>query len=77
MAPVFSGFHQQVRGAKNNPQAKGKGKKKEEKTKKGRKGPKEFRQKDLKDMEQFALCDAMRYVRWMTSGSRYASESAG
>jgi large subunit ribosomal protein L1 len=57
MAPMLSGF-QQVRGAKNNPQAKGK---KKEKPKKGRKGPREFRQKDLKDMEQFSLCDAMRY----------------
>ncbi|KAL5355371.1 ribosomal protein L1-like protein [Aspergillus floccosus] len=58
MAPMLSGF-QQVRGAKNNPQAKGK----KEKPKKGRKGPREFRQKDLKDMEQFSLCDAMRYLR--------------
>ncbi|KAF9883949.1 mitochondrial 54S ribosomal protein mrpl1 [Aspergillus nanangensis] len=60
MAPVFLGFHQQVRGAKNNPQAKGK---KDLPVKKGRKGPKEFRQKNLKDVEQFALCDAMRYIR--------------
>ncbi|KAL4894546.1 ribosomal protein L1 [Aspergillus ambiguus] len=58
MAPMLSGF-QQVRGAKNNPQAKGK----KEKPKKGRKGPREFRQKNLKDVEQFALCDAMRYIR--------------
>lgn len=59
MSPAFSVF-QQVRGVKNNPQAKGKGKKKEAKT--DRKGPREFQQKNLKDMEQYALCDAMRYV---------------
>lgn len=28
--------------------------------KKSRKAPREFQQKDLKDVEQFALCDAMR-----------------
>lgn len=60
IAPVLAGF-QQVRGLKkNNPQAKGKGKKKDTKT--DRRGPREFRQKNLKDMEQYALCDAMRYV---------------
>jgi large subunit ribosomal protein L1 len=59
MTPALSIF-QQVRGFKSNPQAKGKGKKKETKTDK--KGSREFRQKNLKDMEQFALCDAMRYV---------------
>lgn len=53
---VLSGF-QQVRGAKSNPQAKGKGKKE---SKSDRKGPREFQQKNLKDVEQFALCDAMR-----------------
>jgi large subunit ribosomal protein L1 len=58
IAPALSVF-QQVRGAKSNPQARGKGKK-ESKTDK--KGPREFRQKNLKDMEQFALCDAMRYA---------------
>lgn len=60
IAPLFAGF-QQVRGvkSKNNPQAKGKGKKE---TKTDRRGPREFRQKNLKDMEQYALCDAMRYV---------------
>jgi large subunit ribosomal protein L1 len=58
MAPLLSSF-QQVRGAKNNPQAQGK-KNKEKTTKKGKKGPKEFRQRDLKDVEQFALCDAVR-----------------
>jgi large subunit ribosomal protein L1 len=59
VAPAFSVF-QQVRGVKSNPQAKGKGKKKEAKS--DRKGPREFQQKNLKDMEQYALCDAMRYV---------------
>ncbi|KAJ5304250.1 uncharacterized protein N7443_003910 [Penicillium atrosanguineum] len=64
MTPALSIF-QQVRGFKNNAQ-KGKGKKKEVKT--DRKGPREFRQKNLKDMEQFALCDAMRYIRAMEVG---------
>lgn len=59
MAPLLSSF-QQVRGAKNNPQAQGK--KNKEKSKKTKKGPREFKQRDLKDMDQFALCDAMRYV---------------
>lgn len=52
IAPIF----QQVRGAKN---MKGKGK---SQPKQDRRGPREFRQKNLKDMEQYALCDAMRYV---------------
>lgn len=51
---------QQIRGLKSNPQAKGKGKKA---AKPSRRGPQEFRQKNLKDMDQFALCDAMRYVQ--------------
>lgn len=58
IAASFAAF-QQVRGFK---QAKGKGKGKKE-TKSDRKGlSRDFRQKNLKDMEQFALCDAMRYV---------------
>lgn len=60
MAPVLSGFYQQqLRGAKsNNPQAQNKGKK----TSKAKtKGAREFQQKNLKDIQQFALCDAMRY----------------
>jgi len=65
MTPAFSVF-QQVRGVKSNPQAKGKGKKKEAKS--DRKGPREFQQKNLKDMEQYALCDAMRYIRAMEVG---------
>jgi large subunit ribosomal protein L1 len=59
MAPLLSSFHQQVRGAKSNPQAKGK-KDKGKTTKKEKKGPRDFKQKDLKDVEQFALCDAVR-----------------
>jgi large subunit ribosomal protein L1 len=63
IAPAFSTF-QQVRGAKSNPQARGKGKKD---SKSDRKGPREFRQKNLKDMEQHALCDAMRYaIPWVS-----------
>ncbi|EAW14749.1 mitochondrial 54S ribosomal protein uL1m [Aspergillus clavatus NRRL 1] len=60
MAPLLSSF-QQVRGAKSNPQAQGK--KAKGKAKKDKKGPRDFKQKDLKDMEQFALCDAIRYIR--------------
>lgn len=56
IAPVLSSFHQ-VRGAKNNAQGKGKSQPKPD-----RRGAREFQQKNLKDMEQFALCDAMRYV---------------
>lgn len=59
MAPFLSTFYQQqLRGAKsNNPQAQGKGKKAKAKPKKG---AREFTQRDLKDMQQFSLCDAMR-----------------
>ncbi|CEJ60373.1 Putative Mitochondrial large ribosomal subunit protein L1 [Penicillium brasilianum] len=64
IAPSFAVF-QQVRGAKSNPQARGKGKKD---SKSDKKGPREFRQKNLKDMEQFALCDAMRYLRAVEVG---------
>ncbi|PYH96152.1 50S ribosomal protein L1 [Aspergillus ellipticus CBS 707.79] len=56
MAPFLSGF-QQVRPAS---QARGK---KDSTAKKGKKGPREFKQGNLKDLEQFALCDAMRYLR--------------
>ncbi|OQE19486.1 hypothetical protein PENSTE_c015G07865 [Penicillium steckii] len=62
--PSFSVL-QQVRGLKSNPQAKGKGKKA---AKPSRRGPLEFRQKSLKDMDQFALCDAMRYLRAIEVG---------
>ena len=56
IAPLIS--LQQVRGAKSKPQAKKKGK-----GKKAKKGPQEFAQKDLKDIEQFTLCDAIRYTK--------------
>jgi large subunit ribosomal protein L1 len=62
MAPLFPAF-QQVRGAKGNAQkGKGKNKGKDKTVKPDRRGPREFRQRNLKDMEQFALCDAMRYA---------------
>lgn len=57
MTPTLLNFYQQqFRGAKSgNPQGKGK------KTKtKGRKGRREFVQRDLKDIQQYSLCDAMR-----------------
>lgn len=59
IAPFLS--LQQVRGAKSNPQAKKKGKA----AKKDKKGAREYAQKDLKDMEQFTLCDAMRYIHYL------------
>ncbi|KAJ9196547.1 hypothetical protein DTO164E3_3392 [Paecilomyces variotii] len=58
MAPFLLPFQQQVRGVKSNPQAKNK-----KTTKKKEKGAREFKQRDLKDMEQYSLCDAMRYIR--------------
>ncbi|KAJ5270247.1 hypothetical protein N7505_006005 [Penicillium chrysogenum] len=61
IAPVLSPF-QQVRGLKNKP------KKGKEQPTKSRKGPQEFRQKNLKDMPQYALCDAMRYIRAIEVG---------
>ncbi|KAL2863518.1 mitochondrial 54S ribosomal protein uL1m [Aspergillus lucknowensis] len=61
-APILFSY-QQVRGkASSNPQARGK-KSKEKATTKKKKGPREFQQVDLTQMEQFALCDAMRYLR--------------
>lgn len=55
IAPVLSTF-QQVRGLKHKP------KKGKEQPTKSRKAPQEFRQANLKDMPQYSLCDAMRYV---------------
>ncbi|OXV07491.1 hypothetical protein Egran_04746 [Elaphomyces granulatus] len=49
---------QQVRGAKNKFQNKIKGD-----TKKKAKGPREYKRVDLKNITQFSLCDAMRYIR--------------
>lgn len=57
MTPTLLNFYQQqFRGAKSG-NAQGKGKK--TKTK-GRKGRREFVQRNLKDMQQYSLCDAMR-----------------
>ncbi|KAJ6155428.1 hypothetical protein N7470_005994 [Penicillium chermesinum] len=70
MVPAFTGF-QQSRGMKNKAKDKGKGKGKA--TKADRRGAKDFQQKDLKDMQQFALCDAMRYIRAVEVGREPAS----
>lgn len=56
MAPAST--LQQVRGLKT----KTKGKGKSAPSSKIRKLPTEYNQTDLKDMPQWALCDAMRYV---------------
>ncbi|RDW93127.1 mitochondrial 54S ribosomal protein uL1m [Aspergillus mulundensis] len=65
-APLFSGY-QQARGAATARNKQAVERKKRDKAArslaKGKKGPREFKQKSLKDMEQFALCDAMRYLR--------------
>ncbi|KAL4870243.1 hypothetical protein BDV12DRAFT_184642 [Aspergillus spectabilis] len=68
MAVPLSSSYQQAMGAhslSNNKMAMAaKRKKKEAHAKeKSKRGPREFRQKSLKDVEQFALCDAMRYLR--------------
>ncbi|KAL4801617.1 ribosomal protein L1-like protein [Aspergillus unguis] len=60
-APVLSNY-QQVRGAAKK-QATGKKNQKGTKSTTKKKGPREFKQRDLKDIEQFALCDAVRYLR--------------
>lgn len=53
---------QQVRSAvSSNPQAKGK--KDLKQTKKKEKGSRDYQQKDLSLIDQYALCDAMRYVK--------------
>ncbi|PYH69322.1 mitochondrial 54S ribosomal protein uL1m [Aspergillus vadensis CBS 113365] len=57
IAPILPSL-QQVRTAAQARKVKG-----GDKTSKRKKGPREFKQKDLKDMQQFALCDAMRYLR--------------
>ncbi|KAL5338126.1 ribosomal protein L1-like protein [Aspergillus crustosus] len=67
-APLLSSC-QQTRGVvhslSNNKGAMAAMRKKKEAAarEKAKKGPKTYRQKNLKDMEQFALCDAMRYLR--------------
>ncbi|EED17972.1 mitochondrial large ribosomal subunit protein L1, putative [Talaromyces stipitatus ATCC 10500] len=53
---------QQVRTATSNPQAKGK-KNKQKESKKKVKGARDYQQKDLSLIDQYALCDAMRYIR--------------
>ncbi|KAJ5851403.1 uncharacterized protein N7529_010788 [Penicillium soppii] len=58
IAPAFSTL-QQVRGLKVKTNRKGKA----AQPTKSRRGPQEFRQYNLKDMPQWALCDAMRIIR--------------
>ncbi|PWY79614.1 ribosomal protein L1 [Aspergillus heteromorphus CBS 117.55] len=65
MPPFLSGF-QQVR-----PASQTRSKKAAPPKKKG--GPKEFKQGNLDDLEQFALCDAMRYLRAFEVGREPAS----
>ncbi|KAE8150122.1 ribosomal protein L1 [Aspergillus avenaceus] len=74
MAPLVPGF-QQVRGAKSNPQAIIRKNREKEKAsvRKGRRGPRDFKQRDLKDMEQFTLCDAVRYLRAFEVGREPSS----
>ncbi|OJJ08020.1 hypothetical protein ASPVEDRAFT_89253 [Aspergillus versicolor CBS 583.65] len=62
MAGSVLSSYQQVRGAGNDMAAQ---RRKREKAalKKSKKAPREFQQKNLKDVKQFALCDAMRYLR--------------
>ncbi|KAL4942904.1 hypothetical protein BDV06DRAFT_154794 [Aspergillus oleicola] len=62
--PVLSG-HQQVRELNKQAVARSRRDKAQRtaQSSKAKKGPKEFVQKDLKDIEKFALCDAMRYIR--------------
>ncbi|KAL4886290.1 putative mitochondrial large ribosomal subunit protein L1 [Aspergillus karnatakaensis] len=74
-APLLSTY-QQVRGAKTlGHQSQNKqfmaAKKRRDAAKqkaKSRKGPKIYQQVDLKRMEQFTLCDAMRYIRAIEVG---------
>ncbi|KAL4793402.1 ribosomal protein L1-like protein [Aspergillus venezuelensis] len=62
-APALSG-HQQIRELnQQNAMAMAAQRRNKAAAAKGKKGPKAFQQKDLKDIEQFALCDAMRYIR--------------
>ncbi|KAK1144323.1 hypothetical protein N8T08_005475 [Aspergillus melleus] len=64
MTPVFSSVQQQARGIKsNNPQALAKKAKEKSSKKTGKKGPRIFKQSDLKSAQQFSLCEAMRYLR--------------
>jgi large subunit ribosomal protein L1 len=58
-APLFSNY-QQVRGKASAPQKGGKKGAKDKAADKKKKGPRDYAQVDLSQMEQFALCDAMR-----------------
>jgi large subunit ribosomal protein L1 len=58
-APLFSSY-QQVRGKASAPQKGGKKGGKDKAADKKKKGPRDYAQVDLSQMEQFALCDAMR-----------------
>ncbi|RJE19176.1 hypothetical protein PHISCL_08492 [Aspergillus sclerotialis] len=55
ITPIVLNSYQQIRGAKV--QSKGKSQTKQ------KRGPRYFHQKDLRNIQQFALCDAMRYIR--------------
>ncbi|KAL3491295.1 ribosomal protein L1-like protein [Aspergillus germanicus] len=61
-APLFSSY-QQVRGKASAPQKGGKKGSKDKAADKKKKGPRDYAQVDLSQMDQFALCDAMRYIR--------------
>ncbi|KAF5014499.1 hypothetical protein F66182_14488, partial [Fusarium sp. NRRL 66182] len=61
IAPFLYPLGQQVRTAMSN--SKGKKNKKETTTKKKAKGSRDYQQKDLSLIDQYALCDAMRYIR--------------
>lgn len=65
IAPFLFSSHQQVRGAKTKTKGKAKDKGKDKtksaaSTKKDRKGPKFYIQKDPNLADRYALCDAMR-----------------
>ncbi|KAL4913114.1 ribosomal protein L1-like protein [Aspergillus aurantiobrunneus] len=67
IAPPLLSSYQQVRTALNssarNAEARRKRAKAARSLMKSKRGPRVFHQKDLKDMERFTLCDAMRYLR--------------
>ncbi|KAJ6022132.1 hypothetical protein N7540_007636 [Penicillium herquei] len=65
IVPTLAGL-QQVRGLKN--QKKDKGKKGKSEAKPSRRAPLEFRQGNLKDLTQYTLCDAMRFIRAIEVG---------
>ncbi|RAL09134.1 mitochondrial 54S ribosomal protein uL1m [Aspergillus homomorphus CBS 101889] len=65
MAPIVSSF-QQARAASKGGRKKMMDKSKGSKP--AKKGPKEFIQRDLKNIDRWALCDAMRYIRAIEVG---------